>query len=136
MTQEQINTYAFRLKPGQDLREGIEQAVQTHGIHAGWVVAAVGSLVEYNLRFADQAAGARAEGHFEIVSLSGTLSLHGCHLHMCVSDTRGNTIGGHLLPGCTVYTTAEIIIAATDKYVFTREEDGTTPWKELQIINQ
>ena len=45
----------------------------------------------------------------------------------------GQTIGGHLLEGCKVYTTVEVVIAATDKYVFKRENDGSTPWKELQI---
>ena len=133
MPSEHIITHAFRLQPGQDLRAGIEQMVQEHGIQAGWIVAAVGSLEQYNLRFANQPAGTQSSGHFEIVNLSGTLSLHGCHLHICISDSKGQTIGGHLLGGCKVYTTAEIIIAATDKYVFTREQDGSTPWKELQI---
>ena len=133
MAAEQISTYAFRLLPGQDLRKEIEEAVHRRGIRAGWIVTAVGSLVEYNLRFANQSHGAQASGHFEIVSLVGTLSVHGCHLHISLSNEQGQAIGGHLLDGCKVYTTAEIVIAGTDKYVFTRENDGSTPWKELQI---
>jgi predicted DNA-binding protein with PD1-like motif len=35
--------------------------------------------------------------------------------------------------GCKVYTTAEIVIQATGKYKFTRENDGSTPWEELQV---
>ena len=134
MAAEQINTYAFRLFPGQDLRKEIEEVVNYHGIHAGWIVAAVGSLTEYNLRFANQTAGSQASGFFEIVSLSGTLSIDGCHLHMAISDPSGQTIGGHLLEGCIIYTTAELVIASTNKYAFTRENDGSTPWKELQIL--
>ena len=134
MPTEQINTYAFRLLPGQDLRKEIEEVVHQHQIHAGWIVAAVGSLNEYRLRFANQPAGFHAAGFFEIVSLTGTLSIDGCHLHMAISDTSGQTIGGHLLEGCTIYTTAELVIASTDKYAFTRENDGSTPWKELKIL--
>ena len=133
MAAEQITIYAFRLLPGQDLRREIEQVVHRQDIRAGWIVTAVGSLVEYNLRFANQSVGTRQSGHFEIVSLVGTLSIDGCHLHMSVSDELGQTIGGHLLEGCKVYTTVEVVIAATDKYVFKRENDGSTPWKELQI---
>ena len=72
-------------------------------------------------------------GHFEIVSLVGTLSTEGSHVHLSIADSTGKTIGGHLLEGCTIYTTAEIVIAKSNEMHFTREEDGTTPWKELQI---
>jgi uncharacterized protein len=133
MPPEQITTYALRLLPGQDLRREIEQAVHREGVHAGWIVTAVGSLAEYNLRFANQSDGTHRTGHFEILGLTGTLSIHGCHLHINLGDEQGRTTGGHLLEGCKVYTTAEIVIAGTDKYVFKRENDGTTPWKELQI---
>ena len=67
------------------------------------------------------------------MALSGTVSTHGCHLHLAISDGKGDMKGGHLLEGCTVYTTAEIIIGATTELTFTREIDETTGWKELQI---
>ena len=93
----------------------------------------VGSLTQFNIRFADQQEGMQGSGHFEIVSLVGTLSIRGSHIHISISDSSGKTIGGHLLEGCRVYTTAEIVIAETDRYEFTRENDGSTPWQELQI---
>ncbi len=37
------------------------------------------------------------------------------------------------MPGCKIYTTAEIVLQTTDKYEFTRQKDGTTPWEELQV---
>lgn len=125
--------HAFRLKPGQDLYESIDSVVKANKINAGWMVTCSGSLTAYHIRFANMPRGARDSGHFEIVSLAGTLSSEGSHLHLSVSDSTGKTIGGHLLEGCTVYTTAEIVIASSDAFVFSREEDGTTPWKELQI---
>ena len=127
------HTYAFRLKPGEDLKEGITRVVKEKNIRAGWVATCVGSLTEYSIRFANQPGAAKASGHFEIVSLVGTVSVNGSHLHLSVSDSTGRTIGGHLAEGCKVYTTAEIILQSTDQYVFTREKDGTTPWEELQV---
>ncbi len=127
------NIYAFRLKPGEDLKKGIDKVVADNHIEAGWIATCVGSLTRYNIRFANQPDSASGHGHFEILSLVGTVSTNGAHLHISISDSTGKTIGGHLMDGCTIYTTAEIVIGSTDKYQFTREQDGTTPWDELQV---
>lgn len=126
-------SHAFRLKPGQDLKQSIDSFVKAKNIQAGWIASCVGSLAEYNIRFANQEKGYSDKGHFEIVSLVGTLSVNGSHIHLSISDSTGKTIGGHLLAGCKVYTTAEIVISEAADLIFTREKDGSTPWEELQI---
>jgi predicted DNA-binding protein with PD1-like motif len=133
MNQETISTYAFRLKPGEDLKESIQKTVKDKKIKAGWVATCVGSLTEYSIRFANQADSSTGTGHFEIVGLVGTVSINGSHLHIGISDSSGKTIGGHLMTGCKIYTTAEIILQSTDQYEFTREKDGSTAWEELQV---
>lgn len=133
MNSEKISTAAFRLKPGEDLRAGIEKIVRGKDIRAGWVATCSGSLTDYAIRFANQPGASTGSGHFEIVSLTGTVSVNGSHLHLSISDSTGRTIGGHLSPGCKIYTTAEIVLMYTDKYTFTREKDGSTPWEELQV---
>ena len=133
MTSEKISTAAFRLKPGEDLRAGIEKIVRGKDIRAGWVATCSGSLTDYAIRFANQPGASTGSGHFEIVSLTGTVSVNGSHLHLSISDSTGRTIGGHLSPGCKIYTTAEIVLMYSDKYTFTREKDGSTPWEELQV---
>jgi hypothetical protein len=131
--QTMSKTIAFRLKPGQDLRKGIDSIVTSEKIEAGWIATCVGSLTTYNIRFANQPNGSSDSGHFEIVCLTGTVSTHGSHIHISVSDSTGKTIGGHLLEGNLIYTTAEIVVQASDDYQFTREKDGSTPWEELQV---
>ena len=125
--------YAFRLKPGEDLRKSIEALVKEKNITAGWINTCVGSLTDYTIRFANQQEGNRGSGHFEIVSLTGTVSVNGSHLHISISDSTGKTIGGHLLEGCKIYTTAEIVIGSTSAYEFKRMRDGSTEWEELQV---
>ncbi len=132
-TSNSITSHAIRLKPGDDLREKIENYILQNNINAGWVVTCAGSLTDYNIRFANQEKGSTGKGHFEIVNLTGTTSKNGSHLHISISDSIGKTIGGHLLKGCIVYTTAEIIIQSTTDLNFKREKDGSTPWDELQI---
>ena len=133
MKQENTTVHAFRLKPGDDLKEGMEKIVKEKGISAGWVATCVGSLTDYSIRFANQPGATIGAGHFEILSVSGTVSINGSHLHLSISDSTGKTIGGHLMAGCKIYTTAEIIIQSTGSYEFTRKKDGTTAWEELQV---
>jgi predicted DNA-binding protein with PD1-like motif len=130
---EANKTHAFRLKPGEDLKASINSFVKQHDIKAGWIVTCVGSLTRYSIRFANQPDSDTASGHFEIVSLVGTVSVNGSHLHISFSDSTGKTTGGHLQDGCIIYTTAEIVIGESNELLFTREKDGTTPWEELQV---
>ena len=132
--QSQIDqSHALRLLPGQDLRASIQKYIDEHKIKSGWIITCAGSLTNYNIRFANASEGTKGSGHFEIVSLTGTLSQNGSHIHISISDSTGKTIGGHLLEGCKVYTTAEIILNESSKYLFTRKKDGSTPWEELHI---
>ena len=126
-------TYVFRLKPGQDLKTEIQNLVNQKQIKAGWVSTCVGSLTNYQIRFANQPNGSNDSGHFEIVSLTGTVSINGSHIHISISDSSGKTIGGHLMEGCKIYTTAEIVIGSSNDFIFKREKDGTTEWEELQV---
>ena len=114
-------TYTFRLKPQKDLFDEIEVFVAAKNIQAGCVLSSVGSLTHATLRLANREFYTDYEGHFEIVSLTGTVSTNGSHLHISISDGDGKTIGGHLVSGCKVYTTAEIVIAVFENVVYKRE---------------
>ena len=133
MSPENLKIHASRLKPNQDLKQEIEAFVKKEHIEAGWIMTCVGSLTQTNLRYANQPEGTKSNGHFEIVSLVGTVSVNGSHIHLSMSDSLGVTKGGHLLYQNLIYTTAEIVIGESKNYVFTREKDGSTPWEELQI---
>jgi predicted DNA-binding protein with PD1-like motif len=126
-------THAFRLLPGQDLKSSLDSFIKANNIQAGWIATCVGSLTDYHIRFANQEKGKMGSGHFEIVSLVGTVSVNGSHIHLSISDSTGKTIGGHLLEGCRIYTTAEILIGEMHDKVFTREKEGSTPWEELKV---
>lgn len=126
--------YALRLRPGDDLREALLAYVAQHHIRAGAVLTCVGSLTVATLRLANQEEATEYRGHFEIVSLVGTLSATGgSHLHLSIADSTGRTLGGHLLAGCRVYTTAEIVLVALPELEFTRETDPTYGYKELVV---
>ncbi|MEZ4965345.1 MAG: DNA-binding protein [Saprospiraceae bacterium] len=125
--------YAIRLTPGQDLRESLDDFTMEHRLGAGYVITCVGSLKRVVIRPADRNEPTVLERKCEIVSLTGTLSADGSHLHIAVSDGAGATFGGHLLPGSLIYTTAEIVIGDLEDVIFKREIDGETGYKELKI---
>ena len=133
MQQKKLKIHAVRLKPGKDLRKEIELIIQKKKIECGWIMTGIGSLTQVNIRFANEPGGTTKNGYFEIVSLTGTVSIHGCHLHISVSDSNGKTTGGHLLEENIIYTTAEIIIGESTGLRFLRKKDEATGWKELTI---
>ncbi len=125
--------YTLRIKPNEDLKLTLQTFVNEKNIQAGWMITCAGSLTHYNIRFANQQNGSSNKGYYEILSLTGTLSVNGSHLHISIADAEGKTIGGHLLEGCIIFTTTEIVIGESKELIFTREKDGTTEWKELQV---
>lgn len=129
-----LRAYALRLHPGDDLRAALLAFVASQRLQAGAVLTCVGSLTTLCLRLANQEAATTYQGHFEIVSLAGTLSASGgSHLHLSASDGTGRTLGGHLLAGCRVYTTAEIVLAALPELQFAREPDPAFGYHELVV---
>jgi len=128
-----MRIFALRLKPNQDLKESLKNFVISNNIEAGFILTTVGSLKQATLRFANQNDSKVLQNKFEIVSLVGTLSTHGIHLHISISDKDGKTIGGHLEKGCLIYTTAEIVIGVSEDFIFVRTVDENTGYKELEI---
>ena len=126
-------THALRLTPGQDINKEITLYVQKNSIAAGVILSCVGSLTRATLRLADERITKNYEEKFEIVSLTGTLSPDGCHLHMSIANKDGHVFGGHMKDNCLVYSTAEIVIGVCEHLAFTRVHDNDTGFKELQI---
>lgn len=132
-----MNLHAFRLKTGDDLKKSIETYTAEQSIAAGFVITCVGSLSVAVLRM----AGAQPEkqdirkytGHFEIVSLVGTVSVNGYHLHMSISDENGQVIGGHLKEGNIIDTTAELVIGEDGNAIYERALDEVTGFDEFVV---
>jgi uncharacterized protein len=136
MKTSNMEVKVIRLRPEQDLKKELEKFVTENRIQAGVLLSCVGSLQMTNLRFANQPKGTAFEGKQEIVSLVGTLGLSGSHLHLSIADSTGKTIGGHLLEGCLIYTTAEIAIGILPQLRFERELDSLSTYKELSIYKR
>lgn len=123
----------LRLQPGDDLRLALEAWMAEQDEQAGCVISAAGSLSVAQVRFAGKAEATPLRGDLEILSLTGTLSPDGPHLHISVADSSGAVIGGHLCAGSLVRTTAELVIGLLPEWIFSRDQDPATGCAELQI---
>lgn len=131
-----LQPIALRLKPGQDLKLELDELVTTRNIDAACILTCVGSLTTAVLRYANEEQAVQLTGHFEIVSLTGTLSKHGSHYHIAIADGQGKTTGAHLLAGSKIYTTAEIVIGILPEVNFLRTPDQQTGYSELEITKR
>src|SRR3989344_1736414 len=128
-----MKTYAFRLRQGQDLRTEIDKFAKQKNIRAGVIVTCVGNLKKAILRMANAKVVKNFEGSFEIVSLVGTLEVGNSHLHISISDEKGDVFGGHLKVGSIVGVTAEVVIGELENLKFSRKFDDETGYEELVV---
>lgn len=132
-----MRNYTFRVKSGHDLFDSIERFVRDEQIEAGCLLSGVGSLTHATIRLANRKSATEYEGHFEIVSITGLVSIHGSHVHISFADGDGRTIGGHMTgSGCKVYTTAEIVILAFENEVYKREFAEDSGYEELVVYKR
>ena len=143
-----MTAHCFRLHPGDKLMPSLKQAatiiLSRSGCEAAFIVTAVGSLQSATIRLANASRtdvnGDKTCGNdiitynqrFEVVSLVGTFSLDGCHVHIALSDAQGKTVGGHLIDG-TIFTTCEIVLGTADNVQFSRIMDDSTGYNELEV---
>lgn len=126
-----METLVLRLQPGDDLRGALEAALARSSHGSAFVLAGIGSLSGARLRLAGADALLQLDGDLEILTLSGSLAANGAHLHAAVARADGSVIGGHVAPGCTVRTTAEVLLALLPQWRLSRQADADTGFAEL-----
>jgi uncharacterized protein len=127
-----MQIYVLRLLPDQDIKERLISFLSENQLSAAAIISAVGSVKEYAIRVSDGLSVIRALENREIVSLSGILTTDGIHMHVSLSGLDGCVIGGHLMEGCLVHTTLEVVLMSLEDDL-SRVFDPTTGYKELVI---
>lgn len=135
-----MKIHTLRLRPGQLLKDELLAYARKNHIQAGFIITCAGAVRAITLRM----AGATPEIQdlhifdepLEVVSLSGTVSINGMHLHIALSNKEGNVVGGHLKEGGEIFPTAEIVIGEDQTNKYTRELDVETGFNELVVKPQ
>lgn len=124
--------FVGRLPTGSDLLEEIERFAAELQLRAAWV-SVVGALSRCAYAYYNQTTRQYKEmaspRHHELFGFVGNLSMRDgkpfLHAHAGVADINGEVVGGHLLPGCTVWV-AEVEIRELLGVELTRELDELT----------
>ena len=129
--------HALRLHPGDELMGSLKQYCSDNDLRAAFIATCVGSLKAATLRLANADRDRPNEirtynQRFEIVSVVGTISTAGAHVHLGLADASGAGVGGHLI-SATVFTTAEIVLGLVPGLAFERRFDDATGFKELSV---
>ncbi|NBM81004.1 DUF296 domain-containing protein [Proteus sp. G2659] len=128
-----VRFIAVRLIPGEDVIVALRQIIADNQLQSSYIAGCVGSLTDVALRFAGREENRYLTGKFEVVSLIGTLDATSEHLHLAVSDENGIMCGGHMMPGCTVRTTLELVIGELEQVTFSRQPCEYSGYEELVI---
>lgn len=126
-----MKTVCRRLHRGDDLLLSIRMLCEREKIDAAVVLSAVGCVSRAVLRDAGGVNLRSVDEPCEIVSLNGTASRTRCHLHLALSREDLSTIGGHMMPGCIVNTTCELVLGVLEHMRFDVEQDAQTGYDEL-----
>jgi hypothetical protein len=128
-----------RLFPGEDILESLEQIALDYDIQAGklnLIGAIEGAHLGYFNAEEKEYRDFEVDEDLEVVSCMGNISRRGdntpvVHAHMIVADESGECYGGHLMKGCIVSVTIEIVITVLIG-TLTRTEDESTG---LHLLN-
>ena len=100
---------AIHLGPGADLRTSLEQLAQEEQAD-GFVLSVVGNLSQAAFACPGKDQPTLLSGELEIITLQGTVSPKGVHLHLSFSDAECQVWGGHLEHGSTVLKGADVLV--------------------------
>lgn len=124
-------TVFARLAENEDLLEAITLQAKRSGINAGFFIL-IGTLKEAKLGFYRHGKYETIEvaGPLEIVSCMGNISVKKqetvVHAHISAANEKGEVFGGHLLSGCIVSLTGELILVETPDIRLRRKFDEKT----------
>jgi len=104
-----MDTLALHLDAGSDVHQSLAALAREEG-GQGFVLSVVGNLSQAVFQCPGRAEPTRLRGELEIITLSGTLSPEGVHLHLSFSDGDCRVWGGHLESGTLVLRGADLLV--------------------------
>jgi uncharacterized protein len=140
MLEGKIGKICFaRLSENDDLSESIKKAAEESGVKAGALIL-IGALKQAVLGCYKQGEYINTElkGHVEIASCMGNIAHDEkgetvIHAHIVVSNEKGEAFGGHMMKGCLVGPTAELVMVEATDLNLERAFDEKTKIKLLRL---
>ena len=121
-----------RFEKGEDVLECLNKLVGDNHISSGSFIG-IGSVQRAEIGFFV------GNGKYSVVTCNGPLEVSSCvgnvaskegtpfvHAHICLADRQGKAFGGHLMQGCIVDATFEVLVHEFEGLDLRRKLDSTT----------
>ena len=126
-----MRTVCKRLRRGDDLLREVQKMAQEEQLELAVILSAVGCVTKARLRDASGVTIRQIDEPCEIVSATGTVSRKRCHIHVALSKEDLSTVGGHLVEGCLINTTCELVLGVVEGWRCGVEQDEETGYDEI-----
>ena len=126
-----MRTVCKRLRRGDDLLQEVQKMAQEEQLELAVILSAVGCVTKARLRDASGVTIREIDEPCEIVSVTGTVSRKRCHIHVALSKEDLSTVGGHLVEGCLINTTCELVLGVVEGWRCGVEQDDETGYDEI-----
>jgi predicted DNA-binding protein with PD1-like motif len=117
-----VRTLVARMSPGEDVLETLESLVTRYDVRAG-CFSLIGAIASATLGYFDVNAKMyrvlTLKQDLEVTSCTGNISrledgTPVIHAHMVVANEKGESFSGHLMKGCRVSVTIEVVLNVLD----------------------
>jgi predicted DNA-binding protein with PD1-like motif/glutaredoxin len=122
----------IHLEAGADLRASLEHLAALEGAQ-GFVLSVVGNLSQAAFACPGLDEPTVLQGELEIITLQGTLSPQGVHLHLSFSDPGCQVWGGHLEHGSLVLKGADLLVGLLDQTAPAPEPAASMPEARVRV---
>jgi predicted DNA-binding protein with PD1-like motif len=120
-----------RLRRGDDLLRELKKLAAEENLELAVILSAVGCVTRARVRDAGGVTVRDIDQPCEIVSATGTVSHKRCHVHVSFAKEDLSAVGGHLMEGCIINTTCELVLGVVDGWRCGVEQDEETGYDEI-----
>ena len=129
-----MRTICKRLRRGDDLLLELQRIAREEQLELAVILSAVGCVTRGRVRDASGVTVRDITEPCEIVSATGTVSDKRCHVHVSFAKEDLSTVGGHLVEGCLINTTCELVLGVVDGWRCGVEQDAETGYDEIVFM--
>ena len=129
-----MRTICKRLRCGDDLLLELQKIAREEQLELAVILSAVGCVTHGRVRDASGVTVRDIAEPCEIVSATGTVSSKRCHVHVSFAKEDLSTVGGHLVEGCCINTTCELVLGVVDGWRCGVEQDAETGYDEIVFM--
>ena len=126
-----MRTICKRLRRGNDLLLELQNIAREEQLQLAVILSAVGCVTKARVRDASGVTVREICEPCEIVSATGTVSAARCHVHVSFAKEDLSAVGGHLVEGCIINTTCELVLGVVEDWRCSVEQDEETGYDEI-----